>query len=448
LPSHKLKRILFRKELRNLFSEKALWIMLVILSLLTGYSFIQAVDLFSQASRTALQYPEMARGMTPLDGVFIPSFGALYLVTTLLFPFVAIQLISSEKRSGSLKLLVQSRLTLNKIIFVKVTTLAMGWLLVLTPSVSAIVIWIMLGGHAHLPAVLNLVTGYTLYALIITSIAFLATALTSSTATAAILTLTFTLGSWVLDFAAGTQGWLHNISALSLTSLLREFEHGLFSLSTAVQAALSIFVLLLLSVIWLNPGVATWTRLRRSLLVVLSWVLLSVPVSTINIYRDTTENRRNSFSTKDESALKQMDAGLTVTIYLSREDSRRHDFERNILSKLQRTVPCLEAVFPFDSTSSLPGTSDHDRYGLIEYDYNGNHEESWSNSPREVLPILHALAGQTVTHSDEQRYPGYPLVTDADPYRIWFYLILPLIFLALWWRSSIFQPKKQIEIEQ
>lgn len=446
MPSHELKRILFRKELRNLFSQKALWITLVILSLLTGYSFIQAVDLFSQASRTALQYQEMARGMTPLDGVFIPSFGALYLVTTLLFPFVAIQLVSSEKQSGSLKLLVQSRLTLNKIVLVKAMALGMGWLLVLTPSVSAIVIWIMLGGHAYLPAVLNLVLGYTLYALIITSIAFLAAALTSSTATAAILTLTFTLGSWVLDFAAGTQGWLHNISALSLTSLLREFEHGLFSLSTTFQMVLAILGFLLLSVIWLNHGVATWTRLKRSLPVVLSWILLSVPVSTINIYRDTTENRRNSFSIEDESALKQMDDGLTVTIYLSREDSRRYDYERNILSKLKRTVPGVEALFPYDSnSSSLPGTADDDRYGLIEYDYNGNHEESWSNSPREVLPILHSLAGQTVTRVEEHQYPGYPLVTDAGSYRIWFYLVLPLAFLVLWWRLNTFQQKHKLK---
>ncbi len=436
-------RIVFRKELRCLFSVKALWIMLVILSLLTGYSFIQAVNLFSQASRTALQYPEMARGMTPLDGVFIPFFGALYLITTLLFPFVAIQLVGSEKQNGSLKLIIQSRLTLYQIILVKAAALGIGWLLALIPSVSAIVIWTMLGGHVYLPEVFNLVLGYTLYALIITGIAFLAAALTSSTATAAILTLAFTLGSWVLDFSAGTQGWLQNLSDLSLTALLRSFEHGLFSLSTLVQTVVTIFGFLLLSVIWLHPGISTWTKLKRSLLVILAGVLLSIAASTIRIHHDVTENRRNSFNAADESALRQMDAVLTVTIHLSREDSRRYDYERNILSKLQRTVNDLVAVYPYESNSSLSGPTGNDKYGLIEYDYNGNHEESWSNSPREVLPIIHALADQTLTRSDDHQYPGYPLTADAGSWRLWFYLVLPLAFLTLWWKSNSFQQKRK-----
>ncbi len=62
--------------------------MFIIVSLLVGYSFFQAVDLFSQASRTALSYPEMASGMNPLEGIFMPTFGAYYLSQTLLQPFV------------------------------------------------------------------------------------------------------------------------------------------------------------------------------------------------------------------------------------------------------------------------------------------------------------------------------------------------------------------------
>ncbi len=434
-----LTGLVFRKELSSLSSVKALWIMLVILSLLTGYSFIQAVELFSQASRTALQYPEMAKGMTPLDGVFIPFFGALYLITTLLFPFVAIQLVSSEKQNGSLGLIIQSRLPLYRIILAKTAALGVGWLLALIPALSAIVIWTMLGGHAYLPEVLNLILGYTLYALIITSIAFLAAALTNSTSTAAILTLAFTLGSWVLDFAAGTQGWLHNLSCLSLTALLRSFEHGLFSLSIVVQATIIILGFLLLSVIWLNSGITIPTKFKHSSLVVLAGVLLSLPVSTIRLYQDVTEDRRNSFNSADEAALQQMDATLTVTIYLSREDSRRYDYEQNILSKLQRTVLHLTAVFPYDSNSSRPIPTDNDKYGLIEYDYNGNHDESWSNSPREVLPIIHTLAGQTVTDKSDHQYPGYPLTADAKKYCLWFYLLLPLGFLILWWKNNSFR---------
>jgi ABC-2 type transport system permease protein len=51
-----------------------------------------------------LSFPELARGMTPLDGILVPTLGAFYLGTTLLFPFVAIRALGQDKESGALKL--------------------------------------------------------------------------------------------------------------------------------------------------------------------------------------------------------------------------------------------------------------------------------------------------------------------------------------------------------
>jgi hypothetical protein len=72
-------RALFSNDLRSLLAGRSLWTMVVLLSLLIGASFIQAVNLFAQASRSALQFPERARGMAPLDGLVVPTLGALYL---------------------------------------------------------------------------------------------------------------------------------------------------------------------------------------------------------------------------------------------------------------------------------------------------------------------------------------------------------------------------------
>ena len=242
-------RAFFTKEARSLFAGRALWVLLLILSALTGYSFVQAVNLFSQASQTALQFPELARGMTPLDGVIVPTFGALYLVVTLLFPFVAIRLIGDETQSGGLKLLLQSRYTLAQMVSVKIAALGLGWLLTLVPVLSAMGIWLWLGGHVYLPELLTLLMGYTLYAFTIAAIAFFASAITESNSTAAIITLAFTLGSWVLDFAASGQGWMRVLSALSLTAPLRAYERGLFSLPQTLQVLLAALGLLALCVI-------------------------------------------------------------------------------------------------------------------------------------------------------------------------------------------------------
>jgi len=421
-----------KKELNILLNLKALWIMLIILSLLTGFSFIQAVDLFSKASSTALNYPEMAKGMIPFTGIFIPTFGALYLVLTILFPFITIPLVSGEKQNGSLKLLLQTTQNLTEVILIKVTSLIIVGAIIMLPSISSIVIWKLIGGHIYLPALLNLILGYSLYALIITAISFLAASFTETTATAAIVTLAFTLGSWVLDFAAMTQSWLSKISFVSLTALLTLYEKGLFSLSSTIQILVFSLGVLLITSFWLRPGNRLLPGLIRTLIVFTVLLLVLIPITKINYYKDVTENRFNSFSRTDEAALKQMSEELTITIHLSIQDSRLHDYRTGILDKLDRLIPSLNTINPYSASNGELTAENDDLYGLIEYDYNGKHEESWSNSHQEVLPIIYQLAGISVVPDSLQQYPGYPLVSDASSYAIWFYVILPGLFIIFW----------------
>jgi hypothetical protein len=81
-------------------SGRALWTMLLILCPLVGFSFFQAVALYGEASSAARDSAALASGLSPLDGVLVPSFGAFYLAVTLLFPFVAICTLGREKDSG------------------------------------------------------------------------------------------------------------------------------------------------------------------------------------------------------------------------------------------------------------------------------------------------------------------------------------------------------------
>src|SRR5260370_6941042 len=99
-------RPLLTKELWDVVSGRALWTMLLILCPLVGYSFVQAVALYNEASVAALQSPTLASGLSPLDGVLVPTCGAFYVPLTLLFPFVAIRALGLEKESGALRLLI------------------------------------------------------------------------------------------------------------------------------------------------------------------------------------------------------------------------------------------------------------------------------------------------------------------------------------------------------
>src|SRR5262249_59895219 len=103
------------------------------------------------------------------------------------------------------------------------------------PAVSALGIWGLLGGHVSPPETLNLLLGHLCYGLLVGAIALCAASLSDSAATAAILTLAFTIGSWVLDFTlAGRPGLFAWVAGLSLTQTLRPFEQVLLVVALVV----------------------------------------------------------------------------------------------------------------------------------------------------------------------------------------------------------------------
>jgi len=429
LSEFQLSRVLLMQEIRTLLISPALWIMLVILSLLVGYSFIQAVELFSQASQTALSYPELASGMNPTEGVFVPAFGAYYLVETLLLPFVAIRLFGQDKQNGTLKLLLQLPLSPFSLNVVKLLAMSVVWLFILLPGVSVFIIWQYLGGAVHFPELLTLMLGHTLFVLTIICIAMFATAISDTLPTAAMICLAATLGSWVLDFAAGEGGWMGALGAWSLTTLLRQFESGLLSSdSIASFLALSLLFFTAASVL-LHPGRKLCQKTKPLFVAAVALLFVVFTIMQVPQYRDVTENRKHSFNPADVRALQQMNKPLKITIHLAPEDGRLYDLEREVLAKLRRTVPNLEVVFANTQSTGLFGASENDNYGLIEYEYADKHDMSYSNSSFEILPLLYALGGLKVTPDVIPSYTGHPLVADASNSKWWFYLLLPLMFL-------------------
>src|SRR5262245_6729092 len=150
---------LLGKELRDVFSGRALWTMLLILCPLVGYSFLQAVSLYGEASAAARDSPLLASGLSPLDGVLVPTFGGLYLAVTLLFPFVAIRTLGREKESGTLRLLIQLPYRVPTLIAAKLATICFAWLVAAIPALSALVLWKLVGGHLYPAETLNLLLG-------------------------------------------------------------------------------------------------------------------------------------------------------------------------------------------------------------------------------------------------------------------------------------------------
>jgi ABC-type transport system involved in multi-copper enzyme maturation permease subunit len=429
-------RQLLAKELRDIASGRALWIMLLILCPLVGYSFFQAVSLYKEASAAAMDSPVLGSGLSPLDGVLVPTFGGLYLVATLLFPFVAIRTLGREKESGALALLVQLPYRVPTLVAAKMTAIFGAWLAAVLCATSALPLWLELGGHLYLPETLDLLFGHVLYGVLIGTIGLFSASISESAATAAIITLAFTIGSWVLDFAlAGQTGVLGWISQLSLTQTLRPFEQGLLpaGLLLGILAAIGGFAAL--AAVWLHPGVPLGTKCIRSL-VCLAIAAAVIGLSTqVRLTADLAEDRHNSFPAADQRALAELREPLIITVHLAPEDPRYVDLRRNVLAKLERAMPRV-AVRLATSGQSIVGSTSEEAYGEVEYSYGGRSDKSRSTSHREILPLVYALAGRPIPEPiPGQDYPGYPLLADGSPALAWFLGALPLLIVAAWWWS-------------
>ena len=287
---------LLAKELWTVVSGRALWTMLLILCPIVGYSFFQAVSLYGEPSAAASGAPVLGSGLSPLDGVLVPTLGAFYVTVTLLFPFVAIRALGREIETGTIRLLAQLPYRAPTLVAAKMAAVATAWLIAFVPALSALALWAALGGHLHPFETLTLLFGHFLYGMLIAAIALFAASVAESAATAAIITLAVTIGSWVLDFTlAGQPGLLEWMSRLSLTQTLRPFEQGLFSVGTVIGILAAIAGFSALAAVCLHPGVAFRTKLTRSVLCVAATGIVLTLAAQVRTAVDVTEDRRNSF---------------------------------------------------------------------------------------------------------------------------------------------------------
>ena len=148
MPSRRF-RWLAAKEFRELMASRAFWLLLLMIGPLVGHGFITAVDTYAEASGIAGGPAALAQGLSPLDGILVPAFGAYDLAVTLLFPFVAIRLVAVEKASGAWKLLLQSPASAGTMLLAKGLILLAGWLIAWIPGLCALVLWRLYGGTLY-----------------------------------------------------------------------------------------------------------------------------------------------------------------------------------------------------------------------------------------------------------------------------------------------------------
>ncbi len=421
---------LTRKEFRDLLDSRAYWLLLLFMGPLVGHQFITAVETYAEMSAPGA----LAQGLSPLDGIFVPAFGAYDLAVTLLFPFVAIRLVSADRSTGAWKLMLQSPPGMGSMLGAKAMVLLAGWTIAWIPGLLCVALWKAYGGALWAPELANLLAGHMVRLLLSAGVAVAAAAAANSAAGAAIATLGFTVGTWALDFvAAGRGGLLQQLAAYTPAAALRVFEHGEFRLRTVLVAAAFTMASFVFAAVWLAGGRTFRRRLLASVLLLPATAAALWAASLPRAARDVSENRRNSFSRAEEAALRRIRQPLHITVMLAAEDPRLTDLDRNILDKLRRILPRVDVDYAAGSRTGLfEGADEH--YGEIWYRMGEKRVMSRSTTEPIVLDLLFSLANVAPPVADgEASYSGHPLRAQPRGAAILYYFFWPVVVVAAAW---------------
>jgi hypothetical protein len=427
-------RWLLEKELRELAASRSYWLLLLVVGALVGHQFMTATGIYAEASGAGGGPAALSQGLNPLEGIVVPTLGAYDIAATLLFPFVVIRLIANEKQTGALALTLQSPLPFAATMTAKLVALLAAWLVAGLAGAIALVAWRGAGGHLYAPETATVVLGHLLRGVLTIGVSAAAAAFATSAASAAIVALTVTLGTWALDYVAAARGgMIASVAAYTPSAALRVFEHGELRLATVLILATLGVGGIVAATVWLREGEPVARRARDVTVVLVVIAALCVAFARVRSSTDVSEDRRNSFPRADEAALRAIDTPLHVTVYLAAEDPRLVDLERGVLAKLRRTMKEVDVTYAARSRSGLFERPD-EHYGEISYQLGDRREMTRSATSEIVLETIYRLAGRPAPSSDnETPYPGYPLAKEPADAPWLFFAAWPLCVMIAWW---------------
>ncbi|MCX6606229.1 MAG: hypothetical protein NTV52_21920 [Acidobacteria bacterium] len=423
---------LVEKEWRELLVSRAWWVLLVLMGPLVGVSFIGAVRTYAEVSGLGGTAAGVGEALSPLVGVWAPTFSACELVAVFLLPFVAIRLMGGDRQSGALKIESQQGMSAFARVAAKAGVLAVGWIVASAAPLVAILLWKSYGGTLYAPELATIAIGHLLNAGLTIALAAAAASMTEHPSTAAVVTLSVTVGTWIVNFIAAVQGGIwEKVSSYTPTAMVAEFQHGLLRVDMVLIALALVMGGLALAAIWIRIGVALRRRVFESLALSALITIVVTACSLVSASWDLSENRMNSFSEGDEQALLQIHTPLRIEAHLAAEDPRRSDLERKALAKLRRVMPDVRVQYiSATSTGLFEQTSPH--YGEIWYEMAGRKEMSRVTTAEGVLETIYALAGVAAPAEDEESiFRGHPLAVPPNGAALVFYGIWPTVIIAV-----------------
>jgi hypothetical protein len=404
---------LLEKEIRELASSRAWWVLLLGMGPLTGIAFISTARTYAEVSGLNGTSAGVGEALSPLIGIWAPTFSACELAAVFLLPFVAIRQFAGDRQDGTLRLELQQKMPAAALIAAKTIVTVAGWLIAMGPPLSAILVWRWYGGSVYGPELAALVAGHVINAGLTIAVGSAAASVAEHPSTAAILTLSVTVGGWIISFIGAVQGgWWELAAGYTPAAMVADFQHGLVRLDSVLIALVLIVAGLGLAAVWIRLGTPLRRRVYESIALVAASALVILGCARVRASWDASENRANSFPASDERALQQIREPLEIEVHLAPEDPRRVDLERRALSKLRRLMSNLRVSY-VSSTSIGLFEQTRAGYGEIWYRTGSHSTMSRATTEEGVLEAIYSVAGIAPPGEDQTAvFRGHPLAVE------------------------------------
>ena len=412
-------------------ASRAWWVLLLAMGPLVGVTFTSAVRTYGEASGLNGTTAGVGEAFSPLVGIWAPTFSACEVAAVFLLPFVAIRLVSGDRQSGALKIELQHPMPAFARIAAKALVLMGGWLAASVAPLVAVLMWKGYGGSIYAPELATVAFGHMLNAGLTIALASAAASLTEHPSTAAILTLSATVGTWILNFVAAVEGGIWERAAgYTPPAMVAGFQHGLVRLDVVLIALVFAGAGLGLAAVWLRLGVAVRRRVQESIAVAALATAAVFACTFVTPSWDLSEARMNSFPEADEAVLGRIRAPLRIEVHLAPEDPRRADLDRKAIAKLRRVMPAVQVQYVSATSIGLfEQTSPH--YGEIWYELGGRKEMSRVTTAEGALETIYDLAGiKPPVENDEDLFRGHPLAVAPKGAAAVFYGIWPALIVV------------------
>ena len=292
-------------------------------------------------------------------------------------------------------------------------------------------LWRGYGGHIYAPELGAVIAGHLLNAGLTIALASAAASLADHPSTAAIVTLSVTVGTWIVNFIAAVHGGIWERAAgYTPTAMVAEFQHGLIRADVVVAASALVALGLGVAAIWMRLGVPVSRKVYESIGAGAMASATIFAATFVTASRDLSENRMNSFPRADEEALERIHEPLRIEAHLAAEDPRRVDLERKALSKLRRVMPKMQVRYVANTSTGLFEQTDRALWrNLVRA--RRRRAMSRSTTAEGVLETIYSAGRDgAARRGRRQHFPRAPARGAAAARRGVFYGIWPALVIA------------------